>query len=267
MAKIAAAQFAMAEDMEQNYRKAVGFIEQAAQQGADIVCFPEGQLAPYVPQYQGLDAESFSIPLDHPYIQGFCDACRDNHIIGCFGLCLTIDGAVYACAMLVDERGQILGIQKKHHIVYAYHFYEQDYFTPGDEGFAVYDTSIGRIGMIVCFDRHFPESFRALALKGAQFIYVPVANEKIEPGDVFQWEIRIPAFQNSVYALMANRVGVEGVMDFSGETVLAGPDGNAVFVGDDSECLLVGEAEFEVAAALREEKQYLALRRAEVFEL
>ena len=66
---------------------------------------------------------------------------------------------------------------------------------------------------------------------------------------------------------MANRVGVEGVMDFSGETVLAGPDGNAVFVGDDSECLLVGEAEFEVAAALREEKQYLALRRAEVFEL
>ena len=267
MAKIAAAQFAVSEDMEQNYRKAIGFIEQAARQGADIVCFPEGQLAPYVPQYQGLDAESFSIPLDHPYIAGFCDACRENRIIGCFGLCLTIDGAVYACAMLVDENGQILSIQKKHHIVYAYHFYERDYFTPGDEGFAVYNTSIGRIGMIVCFDRHFPESFRTLALKGAQFVYVPVANEKIEPGEVFQWEIRIPAFQNSLYALMANRVGREGIMDFSGETLLAAPDGNPVFVGDDSECLLVGEADFAAAASLREEKQYLPLRRGEVFEL
>ncbi|MBO4365161.1 MAG: carbon-nitrogen hydrolase family protein [Eggerthellaceae bacterium] len=266
-AKIATVQYVVSERMDDNYRTTLRYIEHAAKKGADVVCFPEGQLAPYVPQYQGLDAQSFSIPLDHPYVQGLCEACRKNAIIGCFGLCLTIEGNVYSCAMLVDENGCILGIQKKHHIVYAYHFYEQDYFTPGDDGFAVYDTSVGKIGMVVCFDRHYPESFRTLALKEAQFVYVPVANEKIEPSKVFQWEIRIPAFQNSMYVLMANRVGIEASMDFSGESVLASPDGNTVFVADDSECMLVGEADFARAAELREEKQYLALRCSNVFEV
>ena len=70
-----------------------------------------------------------------------------------------------------------------------------------------------------------------------------------------------------MYVLMANRVGIEASMDFSGESVLASPDGNTVFVADDSECMLVGEADFARAAELREEKQYLALRCSNVFEV
>ncbi|WP_350453804.1 carbon-nitrogen hydrolase family protein [Slackia heliotrinireducens] len=267
MPTIATVQFDVHEDAEANYRTTLHYIKQAAEQGADIVCFPEGQLGPYVPQYQGLSAGDFAIPITHPYVEGIRAVCRDNDIIGCFGLCLELDGDVYACAVLIDEHGDILGIQKKHHIVYAPHFYERDYFTPGDEGFQVYDTRAGRIGMIVCFDRHFPESFRTLALKGAQFVYVPVANEKVEPCEVFQWEIRVPAFQNSLYALMANRVGTEGAMDFCGESILAGPDGNPVFLGDDSEQMLVGQMDFGWSAQLREQKQYLPIRRPEVFDL
>lgn len=267
MTRIAIAQMAMTEAMEPNYRKSIDFIQKAAAGGAALICFPEGQLGYYIPQYEGLKVEDFALPLDHGYIQGLQQACRDNHIIGVFGLNLMIDGAVYPSMVTVSETGDLLDVTTKKHIVHAYHFYEQDYFTPGKDGFHVVDTSIGKIGTIVCFDRHFPESFRTLALKGADLVLTGVANEKIEPCEVFQWELRIPAFQNSMYTVMANRVGREGIMDFCGESVVAGPAGNVLVVGDDQEGLLYADVDFAYAHKVREEKQYLKLRRSDVFEL
>ena len=267
MVRVAAAQISVSENMEENYQKSLRFIRAAAEAGAKLVCFPEGQLTHYIPQYQGLKSESFAIAPGHPYVQGFRDACRENHILASVALNLAIGGKVYPSMVLIDEHGEILGVTRKNHIVYAPHFYEQDYFTPGDEGFPVFDTSIGKVAQIVCFDRHFPESWRTCALKGADFIVTAVANEKIEPCEVFQWEIRIPAFQNSVHCLMVNRVGLEGSMDFCGESVFAGPDGNVVALADDGEQLLVADLDFEAASKLRKEKQYLSLRRSEVFEL
>lgn len=267
MVRIAAAQFPVSTNIEENYQTSLRYIREAARQGAKMVCFPEGQLTHYIPQYPGLDPKSFSIPLDHPYVAGFCEACRENHILACVALCLDIEDKVYASTVLISEEGEILAIAKKNHIVRAEHFYEQDYFTPGNEGFPVVDTSIGKIAMIVCFDRHFPESYRTCVLKGADFIVIPVGNEKIEPNEVFQWEIRIAAFQNSTNILMCNRVGLEGEMDFCGETVFAGPDGGVVALAGDQEELLIADLDFEAARALREKKQYLSLRRPEVFEL
>lgn len=267
MVKIAAAQMRVSENMEENYQKSLRLIREAAEAGAKLVCFPEGQLSHYLPQYPGLKAENFAIGTDHPYIQGFCDACREHHILASVAVNLAEEGKIYPSMLLIDENGKILGVTKKNHIVYAPHFYEKDYFTPGGEGFPVFDTSIGKVAQIVCFDRHFPESWRTCALKGADFIATAVANEKAEPCEVFQWEIRIPAFQNSVNALMVNRVGVEGAMDFCGESVFAGPDGNVVALADDTERLLVAGLDFEAAKKLRTEKQYLSLRRSEVFEL
>lgn len=267
MVRVAAAQMRVIESMEENYQKSLRLIREAAEAGAKLVCFPEGQLTHYIPQYQGLKSESFAIAPDHLYVWGFRDACRAHHILASVALNLAIGGKVYPSMMLIDEYGEILGVTKKNHIVYAPHFYEQDYFTPGDEGFPVFDTSIGRVAQIVCFDRHFPESWRTCALKGADFIVTAVANEKIEPNEVFQWEIRIPAFQNSIHCLMVNRVGVEGAMDFCGESVFAGPDGNVVALADDTERLLIAELDFEAADRLRKEKQYLSLRRSEMFEL
>ena len=267
MVRIAAAQMRVSEDMETNYRKSLEFIKEAAEADAKMVCFPEGQLTHYVPQYKGLKTEDIAIEMDHPYIQGFCDACKENGIIASIAVNLKIAGNVYPSMMLISEKGEILGITKKNHIVYAPHFYEKDYFTPGNEGFPVFDTSIGKVAQIVCFDRHFPESFRTCALKGADFVVTGVANEKIEPCEVFRWEILIPAFQNSMNCLMVNRVGVEGNMDFCGESVFAAHDGTVAAIADDSECLLTADLDFDAARKLREEKQYLSLRRPEAFEL
>ena len=267
MTKLAAAQIRVGDDMSANYRKSVRYIEEAAAKGAKFVCFPEGQLSHYVPQYQGRRPDDYAIGLDHSYIEGFRDVCRRERIIASLGLCLDIGGKVYASDVLISEEGEILAIGKKNHIVQAEHFYEQDYFTAGNEGFQVAETSIGRIGLIVCFDRHYPESYRTCVLKGADLIVVPVANEKIEPSEVFQWEIRIAAFQNSVDIVMCNRVGREGEMDFSGETVFAGPDGGVAGLAGDGEQLLIVDVDMKEASKLREAKQYLPLRRPEVFDL
>ena len=267
MVKVAAVQMQIGESMEENYRKSLRYIREAAESGAKLVCFPEGQLSHYVPQYQGLKTESFAISPDHPYVAGFCDACRENGILASVSLNLELEGKIYPSMLLIDERGELLGVTRKNHIVYAPHFYEQDYFTPGDGGFPVFETSIGRIAQIVCFDRHYPESWRTCALRGADFIVTAVANEKAEPVEVFQWEIRIPAFQNSINSLMVNRVGTEGAMDFCGGSVFAGPDGSVIALAGDRECLLIADLDFEAADKLRAEKQYLSLRRKEVFDL
>lgn len=267
MVKVAAAQIKISDDMEENYKKTLHYIWKASEHGAKFICFPEGQLSHYIPQYKGLKANNYAIGLDHPYIKGFCEACMQAHIIASIALCLEIDGKVFATNMIISENGKIMGIGKKNHIVQTEHFYEQDYFTAGNEGFQVVETNIGKIGIIVCFDRHYPESYRTCVLKGADFIVVPVANEKIEPSDVFQWEIRIAAFQNSVNLVMCNRVGLEGHMDFSGESVFVNPDGSIVSLASDQEQLLFAELDMEKARGLREKKQYIPLRRTEVFEL
>ena len=267
MPRIAAVQMSMAEDMHENYEKSLKFIKEAAEAECQMVCFPEGQLTHYLPQFPGLDISEYGIPIYHEYVKGLCHACRDYNIIGGFSITLKENKNYYPVSMIVDEQGDILTIQKKHHIVRAYHFYEQDYYTPGNDGFKVVDTSIGRIGTIVCFDRHFPESWRTLALKGADFVFTPVANEKAEPSDVFEWEIRLPAFQNSMNTCMVNRVGIEGEMDYCGESVFADARGNVVALGDDQEGLVIADLDFDDAIRVRAEKQYMPLRRPEVFDL
>lgn len=267
MIRIACAQIKLQQRMQENYEKALACIEKAKKAGAQIICFPEGQLTPYISQYEGLAADDIAISLDHPYLTGFCRACRNAQIIGIFSLALKKEEKIYSTMLVIDETGKILTVAAKNHIVRAPHFYEQDYYTPGQDGFAAVDTSAGRIGLIVCFDRHYPESFRTLALKGVDLVITAVANETAEPQDVFQWEIRIPAFQNSFYAVMVNRTGREGAMDFCGQSLAAGPDGSLLALAGTGEELLLADMDYEWAHKLRREKQYLSLRRPDVFSL
>ena len=263
--KIALCQMKMSRDPEQNCRKALEQIRLAAEQGARLVCFPEVQLSPFFPQYEGLDASAWCVPWDSPVIRGFCDACREHGIFASPNFYVEKDGKRYDMSLLIDDRGELLGEQKMVHIAQCPCFYEQDYYTPSEEGFRVFDTSIGKIGIVVCFDRHYPESIRTSALKGAELILVPTANTKDEPSELFQWEIKIQAFQNSVNVAMCNRVGLEGSMDFSGESIVADYNGNTVALAGDGETLLFAEVDLPAASATRERKPYTSLRRPELY--
>ena len=96
------------------------------------------------------------------------------------------------------------------HVFQAPQFYEVDYYTPSEDGFKVFDMPFGRVGIVICFDRHLPESIRTCSLLGAALVIVPTANCKAEPMELFEWEIRVQAMQNSVFVAMCNRVGLEG---------------------------------------------------------
>lgn len=264
--KIALAQMKIAADMEENFRKSVRLTEQAAARGADLICFPEIQLSPFFPQYPDGDASAYLLSPDSRYIREFCEVCRKNGIFASPNFYIEENGRRYDMSFLIDDGGRILGTQKMVHIAECEQFYEQDYYTPSEEGFSVFDTRFGRIGIVVCFDRHYPESIRTEALRGAELILIPTANTKAEPVEMFRWEIRTQAFQNVVNVAMCNRCGTEGQMEFSGESLVTDFDGNLTAIAGDQEELLMAEADLAGAAARREQRPYLSLRRPEHYQ-
>jgi len=152
------------------------------------------------------------------------------------------------------------------HIVQAEGFYEQDYYTPSDSGFKVYDTAIGKVGVVICFDRHYPESIRSCVLQGAEIVIIPTANTKDEPLQMFEWELRVPAMQNSVFIAMCNRVGLEGKMDFRGESIVVDPNGKVIVKANDQEQIVFADIDIDLASKIKNQKPYFKLRRPEAYK-
>lgn len=264
--KLALAQMQMSDDRERNLEKSLRMIREAAEAGADLIVFPEIQLSPFFPQYAGRDVSTYVLTEESAEVRAVCEACRDARIFAAPNFYLGYNGKRYDTSLLIDREGRIVGRQKMVHIAQCPCFYEQDYYTPSEEGFLVFETELGSIGIVVCFDRHYPESIRTEALRGADLILIPTANTSAEPSELFQWEIKIQAFQNSVFVAMCNRVGPEDGMQFSGESIVCGPDGATLAIAGAEECLLLCELDLLRARALRAEKPYTQLRRTDCYE-
>ena len=264
--KLALAQMKMDTGMDANFDKTLRLMREASQQGADLIFFPEIQLSPFFPQYEKQDVAAYAMGMESPYVQGVCEACRELNIYASPNFYIRENGRSYDMSLLIDNQGQIIGRQKMVHIAQCPCFYEQDYYTPSEEGFQVFDTALGKIGIVVCFDRHYPESIRTEALRGAELILVPTANTTDEPSQLFQWEVKIQAFQSSVHVAMCNRVGVEDQMTFSGESIVADCKGDTVALAGAGEELLFAELDLAAATKMRKEKPYTALRRTELYE-
>ncbi|MDD4431239.1 MAG: carbon-nitrogen hydrolase family protein [Bacteroidales bacterium] len=264
--KLALCQMQMSESAEMNLEKSLAFIEEAAQNGADMIVFPEIQLSPFFPQYPGLDVRDRSVAPNSETVARFCEACRRHHMIAVPNLYLKIEGKYFDTSLVISEEGQVIGDQKMVHIAQADRFFEQDYYAPAEDGFKVFDTPFGKVGIVVCFDRHYPESIRTEALRGADLILVPTANTKAEPSDMFEWEIRVQAFQNCVAIAMCNRVGLEGDMDFSGESLVTDATGNLLLKASDQEGLFYADVDMAMSAKIRNVKPYTSLRRTELYE-
>lgn len=264
--KIALAQMKMSPDIRENYDKSLHFIKEAAGKGADLVCFPEVQLTPFFPQYPDRDAAGYVITEDSDYVRGVREACAAFHIFASPNFYMEEGGRRYDMSLLIDDHGEIIGRQKMVHIAQCDQFYEQSYYTPSEEGFRVFDTSLGKIGIVVCFDRHYPESIRTEALRGADLILIPTANTTAEPSELFRWEVQVQAFQNSVNIAMCNRTGREDAMEFAGESLVCGYAGELTALAGQPEELLIADIDMAGAAAARKTKPYTSLRRPELYE-
>jgi predicted amidohydrolase len=265
--KIALVQSALSDNMAQNLCKALFSMEEAADHGARLVCFPELHLSPFFPQYQDRDASRYVIPIEHEYVMKLQEKCRELNLVGFPNFYLQEGENRFDASPVIDSDGRLLGISKMVHIVQIPFFYEQDYYTPSDTGFLVYETAVGKIGVVICFDRHYPESIRSCTLNGAQLIVIPTAIIKNEPREMFEWELRISAMQNGVFIAMCNRVGLEDKVDFCGESIVVNPYGDVVVKADDTEQILYAEIDFMMIDEARKDRPFLELRRPEMYEL
>ena len=257
--KLAMAQMRMGTSVEENLEKTLRLIEQAEKGGADLIFFPEVQLSPFFPQYEKADAERWAMSADGPEITAIRDACRKFRIHASPNVYLKQGEKRYDASLMIDPDGEILGISKMVHIAQAKFFYEQDYYTPSDDGFKVYDTPFGKIGIVICFDRHLPDGIRSCAKQGAELVIIPTANILGEPLEHFEWEIRVQSFQNTVFTAMCNRVGPEGELAFAGQSLLAAPDGGLRFKAGGEEELFLMDVPLEEARQARISLPWLTL--------
>ena len=263
--KIALAQMQMVEDMGENFEKSIKMIEKAAEEEVDFIFFPEIQLSPFFPQYEKKDVKKYLLHINHEHIEQICLTCKKHKIMASSNVYLYDKGNAYDASLFINNDGRIKGISKMVHIMQCQYFYEQDYYKPSNEGFKVYDTPFGKIGIVICFDRHIPESIRTVTALGADLVIIPTANTKAEPAEVFEWEMRIQAMHSSVYIAMCNRVGIEGAMNFSGESIIIDPNGDVVKKAGDLEELLIADIDLDLSSVIRKEKPYFRLRRPELY--
>ncbi|MFD6905907.1 nitrilase-related carbon-nitrogen hydrolase [Streptomyces sp. DSM 116494] len=206
----------------------------AAAQGAQVLCFQELFYGPYFCQVQdpAFYAYAERVP-DGPIVQRFRSLARE------LGLVLVLPmyeeeqpGVLYNTAAVIDADGSYLGKYRKTHIPQVRGFWEKFYFRPGNSGWPVFDTAVGRVGVYICYDRHFPEGWRALGLAGAEIVFNPSATSRGLSGYLWQLEQPAAAVANEYFVGAINRVGVEeyGDNDFYGTSYFVDPE--AQFVGE-----------------------------------
>lgn len=257
--KLAMAQLQLSASVQENLNKTLHYIQLAGQAGAQLIFFPEIQLSPFFPQYEKRDAAPWAMTLDGPEVTAIRNACRVHRIFASPNLYLCHQGRCYDASLMLDDSGELLGISKMVHITQAKYFYEQDYYTPSEEGFQVYDTPFGKTGVVICFDRHLPGSIQSCAKQGARLILIPTANVEGEPLDLFEWEVRVQAFQSTAFVAMCNRVGIEGELTFAGQSLLAAPNGGLLLKAQNQEELLLFDLDLHQADQEREARPWLTL--------
>ena len=253
------AQMRMGPTIAENLKQTISYMEQAKASGADLIFFPEVQLSPFFPQYENRDAAQWLLTEDSAEIRNIRETCKRLRLWACPNIYLELDGKRFDASIMIDGNGAVTGISQMVHIAQAKYFYEQDYYAPSDDGFKVYDTPFGKIGVVICFDRHLPDSIRSCAQKGAELVIIPTANIDGEPLELFEWEVRVQSFQNTVFAAMCNRVGKEDKLTFAGQSLLAGPDGDLLFKAGAEEGLFVVDVMTDQVHSERLKRQWLLL--------
>jgi N-carbamoylputrescine amidase len=145
-----------------------------------VICFSfrKFNLLLFFPQYEKLNVESYVVKEHDDKIKKIADKAKQHHIYISPNVYLENNDKRYDASLWINKQGEVKGISKMVHILQAKQFYEQDYYHPSEEGFKVYDTEFGCIGIVICFDRHLPESIRTCTLMGADLIIIPTANTK-----------------------------------------------------------------------------------------
>lgn len=279
---IALTQISLDGTPEVNLKKCLEWIRKAAQQGANVVCLPELYSSFYFCQSENHDYFDLAEPLHNDSYQAFSDLAKELSIV------LVVpfferraSGLYHNSAYIIDTDGSQAGLYRKMHIPDDPSYYEKFYFTPGDIGFKAFDTKVGKIGTLICWDQWYPEGARITALQGADVLFYPTAigwhpHEKAQYGvkqhDAWRTVQRGHAVANGIFVAACNRVGFEkpvetsAGIEFWGASFIAGPQGEILAeASHDKEEIIMAEIDHALMEDVRRNWPFLRDRRIDAY--
>ena len=276
MARIVRAALLQAEwtgDKESMIEKHEKYAREAAAQGAKVMCFQELFYGPYFCQVQ--DPEYFSytehIP-DGPTTKRMQELAKETGmvlIVPMYEEDAQASGIYYNTAAVIDADGQYLGKYRKTHIPHVKGFWEKFYFRPGNLGYPVFETAVGKVGVYICYDRHFPEGARALGLNGAEIVLIPSATSRGLSEYLWRLEQPAHAVANGYFVGAINRVGTEApwnIGKFYGTSYFVDPRGNFLAVAsEDKDELVVADMNLDMIEEVRRTWQFFRDRRPDSY--
>jgi beta-ureidopropionase len=247
------------------------FARDAGAQDAQVICFQELFYGPYFGITQDKKYYGYAEPADGPIVQRFAALARELGMV----MVLPIyeeeqTGVYYNTTVVVDADGAILGKYRKNHIPHvAPGFWEKFYFRPGNMGYPVFDTQYGKVGVYICYDRHFPEGARELGLAGAEIVFNPSAT--VAGLSEYLWKLEQPAHAvaNGYFVGAINRVGFEApwnIGEFYGQSYFCDPRGQFLAIAErDKDALVTAELDFDKIREVRNTWQFFRDRRPETY--
>jgi beta-ureidopropionase len=258
-------------DKDSMIKKHEDYARQAAEQGAQVMCFQEIFYGPYFCQVQENEHFEYAEPVpDGPTVNAMQALAKET------GMVLVVpmfekeqDGFYYNTAAVIEADGTYLGKYRKTHIPHVKGFWEKFYFRPGNTGYPTFDTAVGRIGVYICYDRHFPEGWRALGLNGAKIVFNPSATSR--GLSMYLWNLEQPAaaVANEYFVGAINRVGQEplGDNDFYGSSYFVDPRGQIIggAASDTKEELVVRDLDLDMVEEVRKNWAFYRDRRPDAY--
>ena len=278
--KLGLIQMSCSTDVEENLKKALSQVEQAATRGAQVICLQELFRSQYFCQTEDPKLFDLAESIPGPSTDALSAVARRHQVVIVGSLFERRDAGVYHnTAIILDADGTLLGTYRKMHIPDVPLYYEKYFFTPGDQGYRTFDTHYGRIGALVCWDQWYPEGARLTALQGAKVLFYPTAigwhpSEKAQYGlsqrDAWRTIQRAHAIANGVYVAAVNRVGHEGPSDgglqFWGSSFVCDPFGVVLSeAAEDREEILIVECDLAHLESVRRHWPFLRDRRIDSY--
>ena len=252
---------------EENLARAEKMIREAASKKAQVLLLPEVFHELFF--ITDLNARYFETAeqIPGPITDAMCKLARELSVVIVAPIYESVDRSVYYnSAAVIDADGKLLGVYRKNHIPLNTIFYEKLYFKPGNLGYPVFNTRFGKIGILICHDRHYPEGARALALNGAEIVLIPSATpDKSLSRKVWEKELCAHAIFNEYFVAGLNRTGVEGNYVYYGQSVVFDPTGEMMAQAGPDEEVLIADCNLDLITQRRRAWQFYRDRRPDTY--
>jgi len=266
--RIALVQHQPGPSRQENVSRGLDAAREAARHGARLVAFPELAFTPFFPSCRSRGALPMELAetIPGPTCDAFSSLAADLGVVVVLNLYEREGDRAFDSSPVINADGTVLGTTRMLHVAQMPSFFEQDYYTPGDHGLPVYETAAGRVGVAICYDRHYPEVMRSLGLQQADLVVVPQAGVAGEwPDGLYEAELRVAAFQNGYFTALANRVGDEPTMAFAGESFVCDPAGRVIVRGPASaEAIVYADLDFEQLNSCHARRLFFRDRRPDI---